>query len=115
MLLVKRIGGKRASNGAKVLLPLQVEKHSPRNHISTSSKLNKILQLKKVEDLNEFTSTNKSNVPNNARVVICGGGLMGSSVAYHLALQGFGKHTVCNFFIYFKLNPLNGKMLYSRF
>lgn len=97
MLLVKRIGGKGASNSAKVLLPLQVEKHSPRNELSTSSKVNKILQLKKVEDVNEFTSTNQSNVPSNARVVICGGGLMGTSVAYHLALQGFGKHTVVNF------------------
>lgn len=32
--------------------------------------------------------------PKNARVVICGGGIMGASVAYHLALAGWGPHTV---------------------
>lgn len=31
--------------------------------------------------------------PKNSRVVICGGGLIGASVAYHLALQGWGPHT----------------------
>lgn len=32
--------------------------------------------------------------PKEARVVICGGGIMGSAVAYHLALLGWGPHTV---------------------
>lgn len=32
--------------------------------------------------------------PKNARVVICGGGIMGAAVAYHLALAGWGPHTV---------------------
>lgn len=32
--------------------------------------------------------------PKNARVVICGGGIMGATVAYHLALAGWGTHTV---------------------
>lgn len=37
----------------------------------------------------------ESNVlPRNARVVICGGGVMGASVAYHLALQGLGTEVV---------------------
>lgn len=94
MLLVKRISAKGASSGTKALLPLQGEKHSPRNELSTSLKLDKqILQLKKVENDIEITSI-QSNIPSNSRVVICGGGLMGCSVAYHLALEGFGKHTV---------------------
>lgn len=33
-------------------------------------------------------------VPEKARVVICGGGIMGASVAYHLAQHGWGKDTV---------------------
>ncbi|XP_030753768.1 pyruvate dehydrogenase phosphatase regulatory subunit, mitochondrial [Sitophilus oryzae] len=32
--------------------------------------------------------------PSHARVVICGGGVMGASVAYHLAKLGWGPHTV---------------------
>ena len=35
-----------------------------------------------------------SQPPKNARVVICGGGIMGAAVAYHLALAGWGQHTV---------------------
>lgn len=32
--------------------------------------------------------------PKKSRVVICGGGVMGASVAYHLAQMGWGPHTV---------------------
>ncbi|XP_045462429.1 pyruvate dehydrogenase phosphatase regulatory subunit, mitochondrial isoform X1 [Harmonia axyridis] len=32
--------------------------------------------------------------PQNKRVVICGGGVMGASVAYHLAVLGWGQETV---------------------
>ncbi|XP_066995066.1 pyruvate dehydrogenase phosphatase regulatory subunit, mitochondrial isoform X2 [Anabrus simplex] len=35
-----------------------------------------------------------SLTPKNARVVICGGGVMGAAVAYHLAQLGWGPHTV---------------------
>ncbi|CAH1101011.1 unnamed protein product [Psylliodes chrysocephalus] len=34
------------------------------------------------------------NFPKDTRVVICGGGVMGASVAYHLAKLGWGKDTV---------------------
>nr|XP_014093970.1 pyruvate dehydrogenase phosphatase regulatory subunit, mitochondrial [Bactrocera oleae] len=33
-------------------------------------------------------------LPEQARVVICGGGTVGASLAYHLALQGWGKDTL---------------------
>lgn len=33
-------------------------------------------------------------LPKNAKTVICGGGIMGAAVAYHLALQGLGPETV---------------------
>jgi len=36
----------------------------------------------------------ENTVPSHARVVICGGGLIGSSVAYHLAELGWGTDTV---------------------
>lgn len=32
--------------------------------------------------------------PTHARVVVCGGGVMGASVAYHLAKLGWGPETV---------------------
>lgn len=35
-----------------------------------------------------------SSLPSSARVVICGGGVMGAAVAYHLARRGWGPHTV---------------------
>lgn len=33
-------------------------------------------------------------LPKEARVVICGGGVMGGAVAYHLSLMGLGPETV---------------------
>lgn len=33
-------------------------------------------------------------LPKEAKVVICGGGLMGTSVAYHLAELGHGPQTI---------------------
>lgn len=33
-------------------------------------------------------------LPREAKVVICGAGVMGASVAYHLAELGWGPHTV---------------------
>lgn len=47
-------------------------------------------QITKDGEANSITRT----PPKNARVVICGGGVMGASVAYHLALAGWGPHTV---------------------
>lgn len=40
------------------------------------------------------TNTIAQTPPKNARVVICGGGIMGAAVAYHLALAGWGPHTL---------------------
>lgn len=36
----------------------------------------------------------EGTVPSHTRVVICGGGIIGASVAYHLAQLGWGKDTV---------------------
>lgn len=36
----------------------------------------------------------KRPLPREAKVVICGAGVMGASVAYHLAELGWGPHTV---------------------
>lgn len=40
------------------------------------------------------TTAYYSAPPRDARVVICGGGVMGASVAYHLGKLGWGKETV---------------------
>lgn len=42
---------------------------------------------------NEETD-NKIVPPDNARVIICGGGVMGASVAYHLGKIGWGPETI---------------------
>lgn len=41
----------------------------------------------------EFT-LDANTTPTHARVVVCGGGVMGASVAYHLAKLGWGPETV---------------------
>ena len=41
-----------------------------------------------------FNKNNKNNIPNKSRVVIVGGGIIGSSVAYHLGKMGWGKDTI---------------------
>lgn len=35
-----------------------------------------------------------SSLPSEAQVVICGGGVMGAAVAYHLARRGWGGKTI---------------------
>lgn len=35
-----------------------------------------------------------NSFPKNAKVVICGGGVMGGAVAYHLSLMGLGSQTI---------------------
>lgn len=35
-----------------------------------------------------------SALPSKAKVVVCGGGVMGAAVAYHLAKRGWGQKTV---------------------
>jgi len=39
-------------------------------------------------------STSAGVLPKNCKVAICGGGVMGASVAYHLAQLGWGPHTI---------------------
>ncbi len=46
------------------------------------------------DEHDEFDLHCSPGVPKKKRIVICGAGLMGSSVAYHLAKNGYGSHTV---------------------
>jgi len=46
------------------------------------------------KSINAITIENLEHVPKEARVVICGGGVMGGAVAYHLSLMGLGLETV---------------------
>lgn len=39
-------------------------------------------------------STSTGVLPKNCKVAICGGGVMGASVAYHLAQLGWGPQTI---------------------
>lgn len=45
-------------------------------------------------DFEERVNDGLTSLPSKAKVVICGGGLMGSAVAYHLGKRGWGEHTV---------------------
>ena len=49
---------------------------------------------KNVVRTNVSSSTNDDALPTKAEVVICGGGVMGAAVAYHLAMVGLGDQTV---------------------
>uniref|UniRef100_A0A1B6D3W9 Pyruvate dehydrogenase phosphatase regulatory subunit, mitochondrial n=1 Tax=Clastoptera arizonana TaxID=38151 RepID=A0A1B6D3W9_9HEMI len=56
------------------------------------------LTIRNIASLN-FASSQRSNIdvdklPKKAKVVICGGGVLGASVAYHLAELGWGHHTL---------------------
>ena len=44
-------------------------------------------------DLNN-TNNDSSTIPSETEVVICGGGVLGAAVAYHLAIAGWGEKTV---------------------
>lgn len=41
-----------------------------------------------------YNETGELRLPKHAKVVICGGGVMGASVAYHLAELGLGPQTI---------------------
>lgn len=41
-----------------------------------------------------YNETGELRLPKQAKVVICGGGVMGASVAYHLAELGLGHQTI---------------------
>lgn len=51
---------------------------------------------KNAESLNEQNSSQyeSNSLPKHAKTVICGGGVMGAAVAYHLAAKGFGSEVV---------------------
>lgn len=50
-----------------------------------------IESLKTKEPVGKYASV---SLPSEAKVVVCGGGVMGAAVAYHLALAGLGPQTV---------------------
>ena len=45
------------------------------------------------EDLNN-NNIEHAIPPKDSQIVICGGGVMGAAVAYHLAIMGLGSQTV---------------------
>lgn len=49
---------------------------------------------KNVVRTNIVYSQNNEPFPSKAEVVICGGGVMGAAVAYHLAMEGWGNKTI---------------------
>jgi NADPH-dependent 2,4-dienoyl-CoA reductase/sulfur reductase-like enzyme len=52
------------------------------------------LSLRGLTEGGDFRVSDVEPLPKDARVVICGGGVIGASVAYHLAELGWGKDTI---------------------
>ncbi|XP_035788593.1 pyruvate dehydrogenase phosphatase regulatory subunit, mitochondrial-like [Anopheles albimanus] len=67
-------------------------RHFQRNHLFQVRSASMSVPLYNIEGLPAGFSTNTP--PKDARVVICGGGIMGAAVAYQLAQRGWGPHTV---------------------
>ncbi|XP_055911964.1 pyruvate dehydrogenase phosphatase regulatory subunit, mitochondrial [Eupeodes corollae] len=62
-------------------------------HLGSGDQMSIIFRKRKFRPIQpEINSA--QNLPSEAKVVICGGGIMGASVAYHLALKGWGPQTV---------------------
>lgn len=53
-----------------------------------------VLSKRKFQPHEAVDPNEKPKVPAQARVIICGGGITGASVAYHLGLQGWGGETL---------------------
>lgn len=53
----------------------------------------KILKTENIYDV-ENGPVEANVPPRHAKVVVCGGGVMGASVVYHLAKLGWGKDTI---------------------
>lgn len=57
--------------------------------------LTRSLSNLKGDDENDFkTVLNADKFPKNIKVVVCGGGVLGAAVAYHLADLGLGHDTI---------------------
>lgn len=54
----------------------------------------KIIFNNNVVRTNTTSSQNNETLPSKAEVVVCGGGVMGAAVAYHLAVAGWGNKTI---------------------
>ncbi|RZF48075.1 hypothetical protein LSTR_LSTR002141 [Laodelphax striatellus] len=58
-----------------------------KRHLSKGTDVFQLLQA-------NIDSSHNEPFPREAKVVVCGGGVMGAAVAYHLAELGWGKHTI---------------------
>lgn len=72
--------------GCRIAKKVNFSEFSISNVSSTSANQNN-----QGNDLMSFTS---STLPSKSRIVICGGGLMSATVAYHLGLYGLGPETL---------------------
>lgn len=61
---------------------------------SSYTKLQRYKQIVRHFSYDYYNECGELRLPKNADVVICGGGVMGASVAYHLACIGWGPRTV---------------------
>lgn len=75
----------------------QCYSQTSQNEVICQRKQQSINNCRFINSLAFTTSESKYDsvsLPSQAKVVICGGGVMGAAVAYHLGLQGWGRDTV---------------------
>lgn len=76
-----------------VKLPLRKKCPDLARNFSSSAILKTVSSSLSDSVINNVADNNRP-LPREAKVVICGAGVMGASVAYHLAELGWGPHTV---------------------
>lgn len=83
-----------ASNRFRTQLSVARNAHGPKVNFSHRNVHATVALSSTLSGAQEVRKYDSNALPRKAKVVICGGGVMGASVAYHLALKGLGNDVV---------------------